>query len=58
MLGGYTGRVMVGDKRQPICIPAGMSKVVVGRTQDKLPKGPYVTFIEHFVHFLHLGLCL
>ena len=33
---------MVGDKRQPICIPAGMSKVVVGRTQDKLPRGPYM----------------
>ena len=33
---------MVGDKRQPICIPAGMSKVVVGRTQDKLPKGSYM----------------
>ena len=31
-LGGYAGRVMVGNKRQPICIPAGMSKVVVGRT--------------------------
>ena len=41
-LGGYAGRVMVGDKRQPICIPAGMSKVVVGRTQDKLPKGSYM----------------
>ena len=33
---------MVGDKRQPICIPAGMSKVVVGRTQDKLPRGSYM----------------
>ena len=33
---------MVGDKRQPICIPAGMSKVVVGRTQDKLPWGSYM----------------
>ena len=33
---------MVGDKMQPICIPAGMSKVVVGRTQDKLPKGSYM----------------
>ena len=41
-LGGYTGRVMVGDKRQPICIPAGMSKVVVGKTQGKLPKGSYM----------------
>ena len=33
---------MVGDRRQPICIPAGISKVVVGRTQDKLPKGSYM----------------
>ena len=33
---------MVGDKRQPICILAGMSKVVVGRTQGKLPKGLYM----------------
>ena len=41
-LGSYAGRVMVGDKRQPICIPAGMSKVVVGRTQGKLPKGSYM----------------
>ena len=41
-LSGYAGRVMVGDKRQPICIPAGMSKVVVGRTQDKLPRGSYM----------------
>ena len=39
MLGG---RVMVSDRRQPICIPAGTSKVVVGRTQDKLPKGSYM----------------
>ena len=41
-LGGYAGRVMVGDLRQPICIPAGTSKVVVGRTQDKLPKRSYM----------------
>ena len=41
-LGGYADRVMVGDRRQPICIPAGTSKVVVGRTQDKLPKGSYM----------------
>ena len=38
-LGGYAGRVMVSNHRQPICIPAGSSKVVIGRTQDKLPKG-------------------
>ena len=41
-LGGYAGRVMVSDHRQPICIPAGTSKVVVGRTQHKLPKGSYM----------------
>ena len=41
-MGGYAGRVMVGNHRQPICIPAGTSKVVVGRTQDKLPKGSYM----------------
>ena len=34
-LGGYAGRVMVGDRRQPICIPAGTSKVVIGKTQEK-----------------------
>ena len=41
-LGGYAGRVMVSDRRQPISIPARTSKVVVGRTQDKLPKGSYM----------------
>ena len=33
---------MVGDHRQPICIPAGTSKVVIGKTQDKLPRGSYM----------------
>ena len=33
---------MVGDQRQAICILAGTSKVVVGRTQDKLTKGSYM----------------
>ena len=41
-LGGYAGQVMVSDHRQPICILAGTSKVVIGRTQDKLPKGSYM----------------
>ena len=41
-LGGYAGRVMVGDRRQPICILAGTSKVVIGKTQDKLPRGSYM----------------
>ena len=31
-LSSYAGQVIVGNKRQPICIPAGMSKVIVGRT--------------------------
>ena len=41
-LGGYAGRIMVGNGRQPICIPAGTSKVVIGKTQDKLPRGSYM----------------
>ena len=41
-LGGYAGQVMVGDRRQPICIPAGTSKVVIGKMQDKLPRGSYM----------------
>ena len=41
-LGGYAGRVMVGDRKQPICIPAGTSKVVIGKTQEKLPRGSYM----------------
>ena len=39
---GYAGRVMVDDKQQPICIPANTSKVVVGKTQDRLPRGSYM----------------
>ena len=42
MLGGYAGRVMVGNRKQPICIPAGTSKVVIGKTQEKLPRGSYM----------------
>ena len=34
--------MLVGDRRQLICILAGTSKVVVDRTQDKLPKGSYM----------------
>ena len=33
---------MVGDRKQPICIPAGTSKVGIGRTQEKLPRGSYM----------------
>ena len=33
---------MVDNRRQPICIPAGTSKVVVGGTLEKLPKGSYM----------------
>ena len=42
MFGGYAGRVMVGDRKQPICILAGTSKVVIGKTQEKLPRGSYM----------------
>ena len=38
-LSSYAGCVMVGDKRQPICIPAGMSKVIVGRTPKEITSG-------------------
>ena len=41
-MGGYAGRVMVGDRKQPICIPAGTSKVLIGKTQEKLPRGSYM----------------
>ena len=41
-LGGYAGRVMVSDRKQPICIPAGTSNVVIGKTQEKLPRGSYM----------------
>ena len=33
---------MVGDRKQPICIPAGTSKVVIGKMQEKLPRGSYM----------------
>ena len=33
---------MVGNYKQPICIPAGTSKVVIGKTQEKLPRGSYM----------------
>ena len=41
-LGRYAGRVMVSDRRQPICIPAGTSKVVVGRTQEQITKRDHI----------------
>ena len=41
-MGGYAGQVMVSYRRQPICIPAGTSKVVIGRMQQKLPRGSYM----------------
>ena len=40
--GGYAVLVMVGDCKQPICIPAGTSKVVIGKMQEKLPRGSYM----------------
>ena len=31
-LGGFVGRVLIGDVRNPICIPANSSKTVIGQT--------------------------
>ena len=33
---------MVGDRKQPVCILAGTSKVVIGKMQEKLPRGSYM----------------
>ena len=37
-LGGYAGRVMVGDRKQPICILAGTSKVVKVKCRKNYPE--------------------
>ena len=41
-LGGFVGRVMVGDRHRPTCIPAHSSKVVVGRSQGALGRGTFM----------------
>ena len=41
-LGGYVGRVMVGDRHRPTCIPAHSSKVVVGKSQGSLGRGTFM----------------
>ena len=41
-LGGYAGRVMVGSRHQPICIPAGSSKFIVGTAKGVPHKGSFM----------------
>ena len=41
-LGGYVGRVMVGNRHQPTCIPAHSSKVVVGKSQGSFGRGTFM----------------
>ena len=41
-LGGYAGRVMIGSRHQPICIPAGSSKFIVGTAKGVPHKGSFM----------------
>ena len=41
-LGGYTGKVMVGSHYQPICIPAGSCKFLVGTAKGVPNKGNFM----------------
>ena len=41
-LGGYSGKVTVGSHHQPICIPAGSSKFVVGTAKGVPHKGSFM----------------
>ena len=41
-LGGYAGKVMVGSHHQPICIPAGSSKFIVGTAKGVPHKGSFM----------------
>ena len=41
-LGGYVGRVMVGDRHGPTCIPAHSSKVVICKSQGSLGRGSFM----------------
>ena len=40
-LGGYMGRVMVGDPHRPTCIPAHSSKVVISKSLGSLGRGSF-----------------
>ena len=41
-LGGYAGKVMVGSRHQPICIPARSCKFLVGTTKGVPHKGNFM----------------
>ena len=41
-LGGYMGKVMVGSHHQPICIPAGSCKFLVGTAKGVPHKGNFM----------------
>ena len=41
-LGGYAGKVTVGDRHQPICIPAGSCKFIVGTAKGVPYKGSFM----------------
>ena len=41
-LGGYVGKVMVGSRHQPICIPAGSCKFLVGTAKGVPHKGNFM----------------
>ena len=41
-LGGYAGKVMVGSRHQPICIPAGSYKFLVGTAKGVPHKGNFM----------------
>ena len=41
-LGGYAGKVMVGSHHQPICIPAGSCKFLVGMAKGVPHKGNFM----------------
>ena len=41
-LGGFAGRVTVGDKRHPMCIPANSSKTIIGKVPKVDRKSTYL----------------
>ena len=41
-LGGYAGKVMVGSRHQPICIPAGSCKFLLGTAKGVPHKGNFM----------------
>ena len=41
-LGGYAGKVTVGNRHQPICIPAGSCKFIVGTAKGVPYKGSFM----------------